>query len=121
MDKKEFNKYCAEVMGWEKQEDCIHPLQFQESYHDSSVVCRKCNCIIKQFGKDIIPPSRLSMMPVLPERNPYDNANQRHEVFDKLWKLLTNFENASDFLRQTDNSGIDYAERELIWSTKESQ
>lgn len=30
---------------------CEHPKEYHESYHDETVVCRKCNCMISQFGK----------------------------------------------------------------------
>lgn len=39
--------------------DCDHPLQNRSSYHDSSIKCDKCNCIIEQFGEPIIPPTQL--------------------------------------------------------------
>lgn len=40
-------------------QDCDHPMEFRINYHDSAVVCKKCNCVIEQYGKPIIPPSKL--------------------------------------------------------------
>lgn len=38
---------------------CNHPSENQVDYHDYSVLCTKCNCIIKQFGEEINPPYKL--------------------------------------------------------------
>ena len=62
----EISSLKAEMEKEEKPKEvvkCDHPLSWQKHYHDASVVCTKCNCIIEQFGKKIDPPSRLSMMP----------------------------------------------------------
>ena len=40
---------------------CDHPKDQQEGYHDGAIKCNKCNCIIEQFGKEINPPSKLSI------------------------------------------------------------
>ena len=42
--------------------ECKHPINECESYHDNSVVCNSCNCVIEQNGKKIEPPSRLDMI-----------------------------------------------------------
>ena len=39
---------------------CEHPLSARSSYHDQSVKCDDCNCVIEQYGKAIDPPSSLS-------------------------------------------------------------
>ena len=41
---------------------CDHPKDQLEGYHDSSIKCNKCNCIIEQFGKRLEKPSKLSML-----------------------------------------------------------
>lgn len=38
---------------------CDHPLSQREGWHDSSILCNKCSCIIEQFGIEINPPSPL--------------------------------------------------------------
>ena len=38
---------------------CDHPKDEREDYHDCSVVCNKCGCVIEQYGKEINPPSPL--------------------------------------------------------------
>jgi hypothetical protein len=38
---------------------CEHPTDKQVDYHDWSILCTKCNCIISQFGKEINPPHKL--------------------------------------------------------------
>jgi hypothetical protein len=43
----------------EQSQDCDHPIEFREHYHDSSIVCNKCNCVIEQDGEPIVPPSKL--------------------------------------------------------------
>lgn len=50
------SKVEAKPMGIE---ECKHPKEFQEDYHDASILCRKCNCIIEQFGVKINPPYKL--------------------------------------------------------------
>ncbi len=41
------------------KEVCTHPKGFLIDYHDSSILCSKCECIIEQFGKAINPPHKL--------------------------------------------------------------
>lgn len=38
---------------------CDHPKDKRRNYHDASIVCDKCKCVIEQFGKKIDPPSKL--------------------------------------------------------------
>ena len=38
---------------------CDHPLSMQTTYHDNSIVCQKCRCIISQFDEPIFPPTPL--------------------------------------------------------------
>ena len=38
---------------------CDHPKESQSDYHDSSIYCEKCGCIIEQFGKKNEPPHKL--------------------------------------------------------------
>jgi hypothetical protein len=38
---------------------CDHPKNERESYHDHSVVCNKCNCVIEQYGESLAEPSYL--------------------------------------------------------------
>jgi hypothetical protein len=38
---------------------CYHPKEHQEYYHDFSILCTKCNCIIEQNGEKIDPPTSL--------------------------------------------------------------
>lgn len=40
-------------------EECNHPTENQVSYHDSTILCTKCNHIIAQFGEKIVPPVEL--------------------------------------------------------------
>lgn len=40
-------------------EICEHPQDQVRGYHDSSLLCHKCNCIIEQYGKKIEPPTPL--------------------------------------------------------------
>lgn len=48
----------------------------------------------------------------------FDDANQRHEVFDKLYgKNKGSLHNESTFMYAS-LRGIDQAEREFIWSTR---
>lgn len=42
--------------------ECDHPKDRRDFYHDGCIVCRQCNCIISQYGKEINPPSKLSML-----------------------------------------------------------
>lgn len=51
---------------------CKHPEDQREPYHDMTVKCCACNCVIEQFGKPIDPPSPLSpkIWPVESSREP---------------------------------------------------
>lgn len=51
---------------------CNHPKEQREPYHDMTVKCNACNCVIEQFGKPINPPSPLSprIWPVESSREP---------------------------------------------------
>ncbi len=40
-------------------EPCDHPQDQRSGYHDSSVLCKKCGCIIEQHGKPIDDPAPL--------------------------------------------------------------
>ncbi len=68
--RNEFNKYCAEVMGYEERN-------------------------LRGFGKEILF-YILSDKPIMPIKNynPYDDLNQMAEVFDKL---LSNFMEHDNF------------------------
>ena len=44
-----------------KKKLCKHPKDKREDYHDCSVVCSDCNCVIEQYGKMLSKPSSLSM------------------------------------------------------------
>lgn len=63
---------------------CKHPEDQREPYHDMTVKCCACNCVIEQFGKPIDPPSPLSpkIWPVESSREPacYDALKQRIET-----------------------------------------
>lgn len=39
---------------------CIHPLSCRRPYHDSSIVCNQCNCVIEQYGEKLDHPCDLS-------------------------------------------------------------
>ena len=39
---------------------CSHPEDKRASYHDESVKCDSCNCVIEQYGKPLAKPSPLS-------------------------------------------------------------
>lgn len=38
---------------------CTHPTDKLTDYHDDSVLCRTCNCIVSQHGEKIEPPTPL--------------------------------------------------------------
>jgi len=38
---------------------CTHPESERTDYHDMSVVCNACNCVIEQYGKELAEPSPL--------------------------------------------------------------
>lgn len=40
-------------------EKCTHPESERENYHDNSVLCNACNCVIEQNGKALSEPSKL--------------------------------------------------------------
>lgn len=42
--------------------ECTHPERAREDYHDGSVMCRTCNCVIEQYGKLLNKPSPLGMI-----------------------------------------------------------
>ena len=38
---------------------CTHPASQRRQYHDCTVVCGACNCVIEQFGKPLDEPCPL--------------------------------------------------------------
>lgn len=38
---------------------CEHPTDKRVDYHDGTVLCTECYCIISQYGKEINPPHKL--------------------------------------------------------------
>lgn len=38
---------------------CDHPIEKLVNWHDDSILCDKCNCIIEQYGEKIDPPTSL--------------------------------------------------------------
>lgn len=58
-DKYEDSEFCKKHKGKESGEQCKHLKKDQVHYHDQSILCTKCNCIISQYGESINPPTSL--------------------------------------------------------------
>jgi len=56
------NSVLDDVIERSEQFICDHPKDQREGYHDSAIKCNKCKCIIEQFGKEINPPVKLSII-----------------------------------------------------------
>ena len=92
MTKEEFNLYCAEVMGCYPEHDGWRISSGGITYHSDR----------------------------LPDY--FNDSNQRHEVFDKLWKQeIRDIDDCHEFGYDAWNDGIDQAEIKFIWSTKEDK
>jgi hypothetical protein len=59
--------------------ECIHPENLREPYHDNSVVCKACNCVIEQHGKTLKEPSFLGAV-----KFPTPDSEQNYWFEDSL-------------------------------------
>lgn len=85
---------------------CKHPEDQREPYHDMTVKCCACNCVIEQFGKPIDPPSPLSpkIWPVESSREPacYESTSRSCvlSAIDEMAKAVSSLEQSIELLQK---------------------
>ena len=69
-------------------ENCTHPESEREPYHDCTVMCRACNCVIEQYGKRLEKPCPLG--PVFPSFSSpaHESPEKRLADIKKNWLYL---------------------------------
>jgi len=92
-------------------EKCTHPESERESYHDNSVLCKACNCVIEQNGKVLSKPSQLGyIFPSSTSPGRYSPA----EAYAQGWVAAAGWAKRNDLVSDIDSPAYLEEREDLI-------